>query len=173
MQASYRILTLFITSRVFPGDASVKNPPANAGHGRDMGSIPGSGRSPGGEPSNPLQYSCLENPTDRGAWRAIVHRVTKSQMRLKLLSMHISLLDLCNIDAIYFTLTYFVSSITHLHYCCYKQLLSLYLSVFLHFPFFFSVPCNQLIFLIWKGFLWFENFFFSISYSTNVLAINF
>ena len=151
----------------------VKNPPANAGHGKDVGSIPGLGRSPGGEPSNPLQHSCLENPTDRGAWRAIVHRVTKSQMRLKLLSMHISLLDLCNIDAIYFTLTYFVSSITHLHYCCYKQLLSLYLSIFLHFPFFSSVPCNQLIFLIWKGFLWFEIFFFSISYSTNVLAMNF
>ena len=131
MQASYRILTLFVTSRVFPGDT-------NAGHGRDVSSIPGLGRSPGGESSNPLQYSCLENPTDQGAWRAIVHRVTK---RLKLLSTHISLPYLCSIDAIYFTLTYFASSIKHLHYCCYKQLLSLYLSIF-HFPFFPAVACT-------------------------------
>ena len=46
----------------------VKNLPANAGHVRDMGSIPGLGRSPGGRHGNPLQYSCLENPMDRGAW---------------------------------------------------------------------------------------------------------
>jgi len=56
----------------------IKNPPANAGDIRDKGSIPGSGRSPGGEHGNPLQYSCLENPIDSGAWWAIVHRVTKS-----------------------------------------------------------------------------------------------
>ena len=53
---------------------SVKNPPANAG---DLGLIPGSGRSPGGVHSNPLQYSCLENPMDRGAWQATVHGVAK------------------------------------------------------------------------------------------------
>ena len=53
--------------RGFPGGASGKNLPANAGHVRDAGSIPGSGRSPGGGRSNPLQYSCLENPTERGA----------------------------------------------------------------------------------------------------------
>ena len=52
----------------------VKNPRANAGDIRDVGSIPGSGRSPGGGHSNPLQYSCLENPIDRGAWWASVHR---------------------------------------------------------------------------------------------------
>ena len=52
----------------------VKNPPANAGDVRDMGSIPGSGRSPGGGHGNPLQYSCLENPMARAAWWAIVHR---------------------------------------------------------------------------------------------------
>ena len=57
----------------------VKNPPANAGDLRDAGSIPGSGRCPGGGNGNPLQYSCLENPMDRGAWRATVHRVTKGQ----------------------------------------------------------------------------------------------
>ena len=56
----------------------VKNPPANAGDIRDMGSIPGSGRSPGEGHGNPLQYSCLENPMDRGVWWATVHGVTKS-----------------------------------------------------------------------------------------------
>ena len=61
----------------------VKNPLANAGDIRDAGFIPGSGRSPAGGHGNSLQYSCLENPMDRGAWRAIVHRVTKSQTRLK------------------------------------------------------------------------------------------
>ena len=60
----------------------VKNLPASAGHIRDVGSIPGSGRSPGGGNGNPLQYSCLENPTDRGAWPATVHRVTKRQTLL-------------------------------------------------------------------------------------------
>ena len=57
----------------------VKNPPANAGDRRDAGSIPESGKFPGRGHSNSLQYSCLENPKDRGAWQAIVHRVTKSQ----------------------------------------------------------------------------------------------
>ena len=64
----------------------VKNSPANAGDIRDMGSIPGSGRSPGEGNGNPLQYSCPENPMDRGAWRATVHGVAKSQARLKQLS---------------------------------------------------------------------------------------
>ena len=54
----------------------VKNLPVNAGDARDMGSLPGLGRFPGGGNVNPLQYSCLENPMDRGAWRATVHRVT-------------------------------------------------------------------------------------------------
>ena len=63
----------------------VKNLPANAGDVRDMGSIPGLGRSPGGGHSKPLQYFCLENPMDRGAWWAIVHRVTKNWTQLKLL----------------------------------------------------------------------------------------
>ena len=61
----------------------VKNLPANAGDIRDTGSIPESGRSPGGKHGNSLQYSCLENPTDRGAWRVMVHRVAKSQTSLK------------------------------------------------------------------------------------------
>ena len=66
----------------------VKNPPVNSGDIRDAGLIPGSGRSPGGRHDNPLQYSCLENPMDRGAWQATVHRVTKSQTQLKRLSSH-------------------------------------------------------------------------------------
>ena len=57
----------------------VKNLPANAGDIRDAGSIPGSGRSPGEGNSNPLQYSCLEDHMNRGAWRATAHGVTKSQ----------------------------------------------------------------------------------------------
>ena len=63
----------------------VKNPPANAG---DMGSISDLGRFPGGGNANPLQYSCLENPMDRKAWQAVVHRVTKSQTQLKQLLAH-------------------------------------------------------------------------------------
>ena len=65
--------------RNFPGGPVVRNPPCNAG---DMGSIPGLERSPGGGDGNPLQYSCLENPMDRRAWRATVHRVAKSQIGL-------------------------------------------------------------------------------------------
>ena len=61
----------------------VKNPPANAGDVREEGSTPGSGRSPGGGHGNPLQYSCLENPKDRGAWQARVHRLANSWTRLK------------------------------------------------------------------------------------------
>ena len=57
----------------------VENPPANAGDIKDAGLDPGVGRSPGEEDGNPLQYSCLENPMDGGAWRATVHRVAKSQ----------------------------------------------------------------------------------------------
>ena len=68
----------------FPGGTSCKeNPPANAGDIRHTGSTPGSGRSPGGGHGNPLQYSCLENPMDRGAWQATVHEVAKSQTQLK------------------------------------------------------------------------------------------
>ena len=63
----------------------VKESACNAG---DLGSIPGLGRSPGGGHGNTLQYSCLENPTDRGAWQVMVYRVTKSQTGLKRLSTH-------------------------------------------------------------------------------------
>ena len=63
----------------FPGGAVVKNPPASAG---DAGSIPGSGRSPGGGNGDPFRYSCLENPMDRGPWWAAVHGVAKSWTQL-------------------------------------------------------------------------------------------
>ena len=65
-----------------------KTPPANAGDTEDAGSIPGSGRSPVEVPDNPLQYSSLENPTDRGTWQATVHRITKSWTWLKWLSKY-------------------------------------------------------------------------------------
>ena len=66
----------------FPGSTVVKNQSANAGGATDVGLMPGSGRSPGEGNGNPLQYSCLENPMDRGAWWATVHGVAKSQTRL-------------------------------------------------------------------------------------------
>ena len=66
---------------------AVKNPPANAGDIRDVGFTPGSGRSPGGGHSNPLQYSCLKKPMDRGTWWATIHGVAKNWTRLKQLSM--------------------------------------------------------------------------------------
>ena len=69
-----------MTNQVLP---VVKNPPASAGDTKDAGSISGSGRSPGEGNGNPLQYSCLENPMDRGAWWATVHGVEKTQTQLK------------------------------------------------------------------------------------------
>ena len=62
----------------FPGGSVVKDLPASAGDTGDMGLIPGSGGSPGGGNGNPLEYSCLENSMDRGAWQVTVHGVTKS-----------------------------------------------------------------------------------------------
>ena len=66
----------------------VKNPPANAGDVRDGGSVPGLGRLPGGRHDNPLQYSCLKNPMDRGAWSATFCGVRQSRTRPKWLSTH-------------------------------------------------------------------------------------
>ena len=67
----------FAFSPDFAGGSVVQNLPTNAG---DLGSIPGSGKSPGEAHGNPLQYSCLGDPMDRGAWRAAVHRVAESDM---------------------------------------------------------------------------------------------
>ena len=66
----------------FPGGASGKEPVCNAGDIRDLGLIPRLGRSPGGGHGSPLQYSCLENPMDRGEWWDTVHKITKSQTQL-------------------------------------------------------------------------------------------
>ena len=65
----------------FPGGSAVKNMPASTG--ADADSIPEMGRFPGGGHGNPFQYSCLENSMDRGAWKATIHRVTKTQKRLR------------------------------------------------------------------------------------------
>ena len=70
----------------FPGGSDGKELICSAG---DPGLIPGSGRSLGEGNGNPLQYSCLENPMDRGAWQATVHRVTKNRTQLKQRSMHV------------------------------------------------------------------------------------
>ena len=72
-------------TNAFPGGSDGKESAENAG---DPGSIPESGRSPGEGNGNPLQVSCLENPVDKGAWRALVHCVTESLTRLKRLSTH-------------------------------------------------------------------------------------
>ena len=64
----------------------VKSPSANAEDGRDVSSVPGLGKAPGGRHNDPLQYSCLENPMDRGPWWATVHRVAESRTQLKRLS---------------------------------------------------------------------------------------
>ena len=74
----------------------VKNLSASAGNVRDSGLMTGSGRSPGGVHGNPLHYSCLENPMDRAAWWATVHRVTKSQTRLRRLNRHNTMRKLKN-----------------------------------------------------------------------------
>ena len=73
------LCTKFTIPSNFPGGADSKESACNAG---DLGSIPGLGRSPGEGNGNPLQYSCLENPVDRGAWWATVHGVAKGGTRL-------------------------------------------------------------------------------------------
>ena len=80
----------------------------NTGEARDVGSIPGSGRFPGGWHDKPLQYSCLENPKDRGAWQVGVHRVTKSQTQLKWLSMN---------KNIFFFYSNFIKILLHIFFC--------------------------------------------------------
>ena len=78
--SSVIVWAVVIPTMGFPVDSVVKNPPANAGNTGDTSLIPGLGRSQGVGNGNPLQYSCLENSMDRGAWQAAVHRVTESEM---------------------------------------------------------------------------------------------
>ena len=76
----------------------VKNVPANSGDVREQGSITGLGKSPGVGHSKPLQYYCLENPVDRGAWQAMIHRVAKSQTGLSDLAHSTHYLSLSSIQ---------------------------------------------------------------------------
>ena len=78
-QMTNSLIPVVSFQRDFLGGSVIKNPLADAG---DMGSIPGSGRSPGEGNGSSLQYSCLGNPMDRGAWRATVHEAAKSQTQL-------------------------------------------------------------------------------------------
>ena len=80
LKSSELVCFCYILPHTFPGSSDGKGSVYNAG---DPGLIPGSGRSRGEGNGNPLQYYCLENPTDRGAWWAIVHRVKKSRTRLR------------------------------------------------------------------------------------------
>ena len=90
----FKILSSIV--RDFPNDSVAKNLPANARDTGDTGSIPESGRSPEGENGNPLLYSCLENPMDRGAWWATVHEVAKSWTQLSnFTSLHFILVSIC------------------------------------------------------------------------------
>ena len=93
----------------FPGGSDGKEPTCNVG---DLGSIPGLGRSPAGGHGNPLQYSCLENPMDRGAWRATVHGVTKESDTTERLNTRHS-------DCVYSRL----KCLFHLHVRCYNGIL--------------------------------------------------
>ena len=93
LRSSCGLLLLLLWQEFFRKEASlvtqeVKEPLAMQETQADAGSIPGSGRSPGGGHGNPLQYACLENLTDRGAWWATVHGVTKYQTGLKRLPVH-------------------------------------------------------------------------------------
>ena len=113
----------------------VKNPPANAGELRDAGSVPGSGRYPGGEHVNPLQYSCLENPMDRTAWQATVQRVEKSLSWLKQLSTHtwVAQVRLCPLKFIYSLNKYSLSFLLcDWHYFVYYIHMYIHIYIYTH-----------------------------------------
>ena len=76
-------LEVSVAPKGFPDGTMVKNLPANAGDTKDMSLIPGLGRSPGEGNGNPLQYSCLENPMDRGAWQATVYGVVSGSFQFQ------------------------------------------------------------------------------------------
>ena len=107
------ISSLHISLVGFWGGSVVKNLPAKAEGARDVGLIPGSGRSPVGGNGNPLEYSCLENPMDRGAWQATVHRVTESDMTERT-HTHIALVVETMIEATHMALNPFAESHWHL-----------------------------------------------------------
>ena len=80
-------MDIALVAQGLPGGTGIKNTPANAGDTGDVSSIPGSGRSLGIRNGNPLQYSCLKNPTDSGAWRVTVHGVHKESDMTERLSV--------------------------------------------------------------------------------------
>ena len=82
-QGKLKLCSSYALTRASQVALVVQTLPTRAGDIRDVGSTPGSGRSPGGGNSNPLKYSCLEHPMDRDTWRATVHRVAKDWTRLK------------------------------------------------------------------------------------------
>ena len=82
MLVTQSLLSMLTYKGDFPGDTMLKNLPANAENTGDASSIPGLGRSPGGRNGNSLQYSCLENPMERGAWQVTVPGIAKSQTGL-------------------------------------------------------------------------------------------
>ena len=88
----------------------VKNLPVNAGDLRDVGSIPGLGRSAGERHGNPIWYSCLENSTDKGVWRATVHRVAKSWTWLEWLNKIKTLIQTCCLVELKWPLTWAASA---------------------------------------------------------------
>ena len=91
----------------FPGVSVVKNPPAIAGDARDVGLIHGLGRSLGEGNGNPTQYSCLENPMDRGVWRSRDHGAAKSQTRLSTHVHHIYMISNVQYPVYYIYIYYF------------------------------------------------------------------
>ena len=125
----------------FPGGASGKEPSAKAGDIRDAGAIPGSGRSPGGGLGTPLQYSCLENPMDRGAWWAAVHGIAKSWTRLKRLSTLMHSVSLILLMRVFPLLNAVLSSERHLP-ALYAALGPLPLLVSFSTPGPSSAPCS-------------------------------
>ena len=86
LASNFEGLLAFLTSKNNPQSSlvaqTVKNPPADAGEAGDVGSIPGLGRYSGEGNGTPLQYSCLENSTDRGTWQGTVHGIAKSRTQL-------------------------------------------------------------------------------------------
>ena len=95
----YVYVSSSIHKKVFPGFTVVNNPPANSEDAGNSDSIPGLGISPGVGNGKPLQYSCLENSMDRGAWQATVHEVAKSQTRLSPYATHLQ--ETNNIDCLW------------------------------------------------------------------------
>ena len=100
MSLTLWIITLFLIVTLWASQVAlvVKNPPDNAGDIREMGSILGSERTPGGRDWHPFQYSCLKNHMDRGVWLAMVHGVAKSWTWMKQFSMHSHILWLYRVN---------------------------------------------------------------------------